>query len=157
MPATCAEMAAATAAPPATGSEPPSQKSFCTSTTISALAMVSTFRAGTLERGRDRRFALGELQALPRHADQRLAQPLPAVGQRRQVRHDVAAAHQRDLQLPVVLVAVRRVVPRRRGRRPPRRRCRVSLCRRSAAFRPPLDSLCELRFATGRPSTSTSL
>src|SRR3954453_23117539 len=29
-------MAAATAAPPATGSEPPSQKSFCTSTTISA-------------------------------------------------------------------------------------------------------------------------
>src|SRR5262245_64428749 len=32
-------MSAATCAPPVTGSEPPSQKSFCTSTTISALFM----------------------------------------------------------------------------------------------------------------------
>jgi hypothetical protein len=35
----CCETCTATAAPPATASEPPSQKSFCTSTTISALAM----------------------------------------------------------------------------------------------------------------------
>src|SRR4051794_34877128 len=35
----CAEIAAATAAPPATARLPPSQKSFCTSTTISARVM----------------------------------------------------------------------------------------------------------------------
>ena len=34
-------MSLATRAPPSTGSEPPSQKSFCTSTTISARVMVS--------------------------------------------------------------------------------------------------------------------
>jgi hypothetical protein len=36
-----AEIADATRAPPVTANEPPSQKSFCTSTTITAFAMTA--------------------------------------------------------------------------------------------------------------------
>src|SRR3954454_5959761 len=41
-------MSLATSAPPATGSEPPSQKSFCTSTTISPRFMTRIYRGSVL-------------------------------------------------------------------------------------------------------------
>src|SRR5687768_3755466 len=91
------EMASATAAPPATASEPPSQKSFWTSTTINALVM-SASQVGR----RDRGLAARELQALPRHAHQRRAQAFAVLLQRGDTRIDLSSAHQRDLHQSVV-------------------------------------------------------
>src|SRR4029079_806155 len=95
---------AATAAPPVTGSEPPSQKSFCTSTMMSAL------RTANPSGGRDDgdgngRVAGRELEALPRYRDQALPQVRPRLGERR-APPDLAVHHERALQQPVV----RRVV-----------------------------------------------
>src|SRR4051812_2025135 len=95
------EVSAATAAPPATGQEPPSQKSFCTSTTISAVVI-----AASQEGGRDRRFAVRELQALPRHADQGLPQSFAALLDGRQVGRRLSSPHQGDLQLAIVLAGL---------------------------------------------------
>src|SRR6478672_2218314 len=82
---TYAEIAAATAAPPATGSEPPSQKSFWTSVMISA-------RISFLEDGRDGGVALRQLEALPRHRHQRPAQVLARLLQARQALDRLAGA-----------------------------------------------------------------
>src|SRR5688500_12153543 len=98
----CCEMAAATAAPPATASEPPSQKSFCTSTTISALVM----SALQIDR-RDRGLAARKLEALPRHAHQCGAQPFAALLQRGEVGRGLSSAHQRDLHELVVRAELR--------------------------------------------------
>src|SRR3954454_18314980 len=97
--AACFEMPAAAAAPPGRPSEPPSQKSFCTSTTISAVPMVEL---RSEKQRRDSGLAVRKLEALPRQADQAAAQPLPRVVERRQVRLRAASADQRDLQRPVV-------------------------------------------------------
>src|SRR5688572_11806562 len=94
----CREMAAATAAPPVTASEPPSQKSFCTSTTISALVM-SALQVGRRDRGLTAR----ELEALPRNAHQGRAQAFAALLQRGDLVGEPAGAHQRNLHQPVVL------------------------------------------------------
>src|SRR5680860_1451038 len=70
-------MAAATSDPPATASDPPSQKSFWTSTMIRARrsairALFSGEPLGvfSVETGRERRFAARETQPLPGEADQ---------------------------------------------------------------------------------------
>src|SRR3954451_15843675 len=91
---------AATAAPPVTGSEPPSQKSFCTSTMMSALATANPLR------GRDDgdgygRVAGRELEALPRYRDQALPQVIARLRERRRV-DDLAVRHERPLQQAVV-------------------------------------------------------
>src|SRR5438445_12541798 len=101
----CRDTSAATAAPPVTGSEPPSQKSFCTSTTISAVAIAASQKGR-----RDRGLAVRELQTLPRHADQGQPQPLTALLDGRQVRYRLSSPHQGDLQLAVVLAELRVVV-----------------------------------------------
>src|SRR5689334_20483813 len=95
----CSDTAAATAAPPATASEPPSQKSFCTSTTISALVTGALLEEG----GRDRGLAAGQLQALPRHGDERRPQPFAALGQRGHLVGGLSIAQQGDLEQAVVL------------------------------------------------------
>src|SRR3982750_2530990 len=61
----------------APASDPPSQKSFWTSTMMSA-RMVGTLRRGD-DGHRDRRVARGELEALPRDGDERVVQSLPAL------------------------------------------------------------------------------
>ena len=94
----------------------------------------------------------GELQAVPGQGDSGCAHPLACVGERGQVGDRLAGAHERQLQrtCPPGGVGRRRrddLLDRRAGR----------LVRRSAVLRPPWLSLCSERFATGRPSTSTSL
>src|SRR4051794_14611265 len=103
--ASTSEMPAATAAPPETGSEPPSQKSFCTSTMISARDMWEPL-SGRDDRDGNGRVAGGELQALPRYRDQALAQVIAGFLQGGQV-GDLAAGHERALQQPVVHDVVR--------------------------------------------------
>ena len=152
-PAMCAEIAAATAAPPATASEPPSQKSFWTSTTISARMAPPESSRG--QHRRDRGLAARQLQALPRHRHQAARRCSRDSLQRRQVGD---RARRRASAAP----AARGRAGRPRAASPPR--CTTSsiavpvgLCRRTADLRPPRDSFAALRLATGRPSTSTSL
>src|SRR2546430_1661397 len=71
------EIPAATSAPRVTASEPPSQKSFCTSTMINARTGTASGRGN--DGDGDRRVTGGELEALPRDRDQGAAQPLPAL------------------------------------------------------------------------------
>src|SRR5690242_6464071 len=95
---------AATAAPPVTGSEPPSQKSFCTSTMMSARVTANPL-CGRDDGDGNGRVAGRELEALPRYRDQALPEVFPRLGERRRVEH-LAAGHERALEQPVV----RRVV-----------------------------------------------
>src|SRR5262245_31524709 len=96
-------MAAAAAAPPGRPSEPPSQKSFCTSTTISAVPMVGSLQKSRRYRG----LAVRELEALPRQAHLRTPQPGARVIQCGQILHRRAISHQGDLQVKVVLPGLR--------------------------------------------------
>src|SRR6266508_5219545 len=97
------EMPAATSAPPATGSEPPSQKSFWTSTMINA--RTGTSRGGYDGDG-DCRVAGGELEPLPRDRDEGLAQVLAALLQGGQAVRGGAADEVLLLQQPVALLPV---------------------------------------------------
>src|SRR5690348_11746708 len=91
---------AATAAPPVTGSEPPSQKSFCTSTMMSALVTANPLR-GRDDGDGNGRVAGRELEALPRYRDQALPEVFPGLRECRRV-DDLAAGDERPLQQPVV-------------------------------------------------------
>src|SRR4051812_43905999 len=100
-------MSLATRAPPATGSDPPSQKSFCTSTTIRALDMDRGYRArASLEERRDDRFAPGHRLRLHGELGAGGRMPLPGRGEGLPT-DDLAAADERDEQLPVVAVVAR--------------------------------------------------
>ena len=93
------EIAAATSAPPATASEPPSVKSFCTSTTSAASAHgdPSTSTVGRAGSPRDSfRPSHGTVRSAPAQV---VAGPVRASGSPVDPR---AAAHQRHLQQPVV-------------------------------------------------------
>src|SRR5215204_6704578 len=99
----CAEIAAATAAPPLTARLPPSQKSFCTSTTTRARVMPPPrSRAHRLQR----RLPPGEC---PRLLRQCLPDPLverARLGQRLargQLPAQLAAAHEGHDQVPVAV------------------------------------------------------
>src|SRR3982750_3532384 len=94
------EMPLATAAPPVTASEPPSQKSFWTSTMISARAMLQPL-SGRNDGDGNGRVAGRELQALPRYRDQALTQVIAGILQGGRVDHG-AVDHERALQQPVV-------------------------------------------------------
>src|SRR4051795_9606884 len=61
LPRTCTDTSAATFAPPVTASDPPSQKSFCTST------MISAGISEPFEHGGECGLPAGELEPLPRH------------------------------------------------------------------------------------------
>src|SRR5829696_6689715 len=102
----CRETPAATSAPPPTGSDPPSQKSFCTSTTISAVRPAMPLLpsiSSVQEYRRDRRLAAGQRESLPRHRDERVAQVVARLLEGRQAVDRGAAAQQRHWQQPVVL------------------------------------------------------
>src|SRR5689334_11102593 len=94
------EMPAATAAPPVTASEPPSQKSFWTSTMISARVTGQPL-AGRDDGHGDGRVAGRELETLPRYRDQALAQVLARLLQGGD-RDDLARGHERALEQAVV-------------------------------------------------------
>src|SRR5687768_8342412 len=96
----CRLMAPATAAPPATASEPPSQKSFCTSTTIRAFATVTP---SVYEDSAARRLAVRQLQPLPSQADQTALHPLAALLHGGRVGHGLSTTQERNLQGPVVV------------------------------------------------------
>src|SRR3954469_595045 len=111
------EMSCAACAPPVTGSEPPSQKSFCTSTTISARFMLARLaarrrpgdppRSAAHVHGRDDRVALR--QRAGRHGQLGAGEEVPlAHGLQRLPPDDLAALHQRHQQRAVVAVVLRR-------------------------------------------------
>src|SRR5690242_9875971 len=83
-------MERATAAPPATASEPPSQKSFCTSTMMSActrslcggMAPCLGFFAVAAEDRRDRRVPTGQLEGVGGEFGERRLVPLACLGER---------------------------------------------------------------------------
>src|SRR4051812_1644342 len=99
------EMPAATAAPPATGSEPPSQKSFWTSTMISARDTGPPL-CGRNDGDGHGRVAGRQLQTLPRYRDQALPEVLPRIRERRLV-DDLPGGDERPLQQAVVRLVVR--------------------------------------------------
>src|SRR5947207_12629414 len=103
--ASATEMPAATSAPPATAREPPSQKSFCTSTMISARTGAASGRGD--DGHRERRVAGGELEALPGNRDQGVAQPLPALLQAGQAGGDGTPDNELLLQQAVARLPVR--------------------------------------------------
>src|SRR4051812_22194101 len=99
----CAEIAAATSAPPATARLPPSQKSFWTSTTISARVMAGLLSLG---HGLQHRFAAGERPRLGRQRRPHLLVVRPGLPQRlggAEVGGDGAAPDQRDDEVPVAV------------------------------------------------------
>src|SRR3954449_11021739 len=107
-------MSLATWAPPVTGSDPPSQKSFCTSTTMSACFMGGGYSSATrlvrtgsvpLEAGLDDRVALGELTGHQRKLTARALVSLPR-GRERFAPDHLAVAHQRHQHRPVVTVVL---------------------------------------------------
>src|SRR5262245_796501 len=121
-------MCAATLAPPATSSEPPSQKSFCTSAMIRARATVDSSisdqrhvvgtapnRSGCVpgrkDGDRDRGVAGRELQPFPRYGDECGTQVLARLGQRHLV-HRGAGDHVRALQRPVTRLLLGRAARR---------------------------------------------
>ena len=137
-----APMSAATRAPPGTGSEPPSQKSFCTSVTISARFMLAGYRS--LVDGRDDRLA-------PRHLldGDRAARPARRGGGRG--RPPAARARRPRRRAPAAPAAAGR--RRRRPARWPMPTTSASATpaavrRRSAYLRPPTETLSTLFFAT---------
>src|SRR6266550_213342 len=79
----------ATSVPPATASEPPSQKSFWTSTTMTAvlIAPIVLVLADRDDARRDGWFAAGELQAVPGQRHHCLAQVLAGRVQIGQIRN----------------------------------------------------------------------
>src|SRR4051794_37316807 len=95
-----AAMSLATWAPPVTGREPPSQKSFCTSTTISARFMRGRLLVA-LEARLDHRLALGELPCDQRKLGARPAVALARVLQRLTSDH-LAPGDERHQQEAVV-------------------------------------------------------
>ena len=134
-------------APPATASEPPSVKSFCTSTTSAASVM-----SPSTSDGRQGGLAAGQLQALPRDGAQRPAQVVARAASSagppdRPPTRD-PSADQRHLQQPVVLAELRR---RRGGRAPPRSRCRSAGAGAARSSGRRAVALCSDRLATGRP------
>src|SRR3954468_758487 len=98
----CAVMAAATAAPPETARLPPSQKSFCTSTTTSARVMASPCHSG--RHGLQGRLPTRERPRLLRQRRPYLLVVGACLGQRRvgrRVAGALATPHQRDDQITV--------------------------------------------------------
>src|SRR5262245_36704849 len=105
-------MAEATPTPPVTASEPPSQKSFCTSTMISASLIAGPRSAARPVRRaaplrswaasdhghRDGGVARRQLQPFPGYRDQALPQVFPAVHKGRQVGDGFAAPDEGTLQ-----------------------------------------------------------
>src|SRR5688500_5213813 len=94
-------MAAATAAPPATARLPPSQKSFCTSTTISARLIGGPSSCG---HGVQRRLPAGECPGLLRQGGARPLVVGPGLAQRIHRRGggaDLACLHERDDEVAV--------------------------------------------------------
>ena len=134
----CAVIAAATAAPPATASEPPSQKSFCTSTTISARR-----HRDSLQQARSAGPARPADSFSPSHGTDRSApaQPCsraaPSVGR--------VARRPACRRAPAAPAAAGRAAPSSgaaRGRpAPPRSPCRSPGAGARAVFRPPLGGL----------------
>src|SRR5699024_4708038 len=124
-PASSAATCRATSAPPATASEPPSQKSFCTSTTIRAWAprlsrsamsasLIShprcvrvVDRTVLIEVGRlDHRLSSGHLQRVQRQLTARADMPLPS-GSKVLLADDLASTDERHQQVAVVVITGR--------------------------------------------------
>src|SRR5690606_10481609 len=107
-PASNSVMRAATAAPPVTGSDPPSQKSFCTSTISNARAIVHPPISGLGSHlDSQGRLTGGELEALPGDRDEAGPGMLAGLLEGGQVGHRNAAAQERALQEPVVRLSGR--------------------------------------------------
>src|SRR5579875_3559061 len=95
-------MPAATAAPPETASEPPSQKSFCTSTTIRARVMCGS---SSLVERLDGRLSGGELHRLRRQLRTRGATAFPTLGESGHIQC-LAVANRRHLQRSLVVARI---------------------------------------------------
>ena len=132
-----------------TGSEPPSQKSFCTSTMISARISLSSME--TVGIAGSPRESLRPSHGTETSAARRCSRDCSSVGRSSTGSPPRSSGTGTTRSCgPSSGGAVRRCTTSSTA-------VPVGLYRRTADFAPPRDSFDALRLATGRPSTSTSL